>query len=406
MKKHQIFGIAIAMICSSCSQPDMHTYLKKVIKQMESIHSASYYSKNTSWQPGEDEPHAIKTFFIHEYDNPKDTTIGACRASFLPDENMRFSGGYDGVVSLSIYPEHKVVIEDNFTARPLPFRPIGSPFYNKARNILQYALETADSIQTSLMDEDSCYHFSITIYEETQVEFFGKATHLPKPPAEFYTDPVSHYEIWIRKSDNLPFKTLRKMSHNISMEECINPTFNEHSLDEFNLYSYIPEDYEVRKYRVRSSKEDKEKSLELLNKPAPEWTLPDTEDQPVSLKDIKSKIILLNFTGIGCGACQAAIPYLKELKSKYSTNDFELIAIESWSTRTSSRKIYAKRKELNYPMLGATENILKDYQTGRSAPWFFILDENRIIRKIVQGYSLERTGKEISQAIHELMEAK
>jgi hypothetical protein len=57
-------------------------------------------------------------------------------------------------------------------------------------------------------------------------------------------------------------------------------------------------------------------------------------------------------------------------------------------------------------MLGATENILKDYQTGRSAPWFFILDENRIIRKIVQGYSLERTGKEISQAIHELMEAK
>ena len=317
MKKHQIFGIAIAMICSSCSQPDMHTYLKKVIKQMESIHSASYYSKNTSWQPGEDEPHAIKTFFIHEYDNPKDTTIGACRASFLPDENMRFSGGYDGVVSLSIYPEHKVVIEDNFTARPLPFRPIGSPFYNKARNILQYALETADSIQTSLMDEDSCYHFSITIYEETQVEFFGKATHLPKPPAEFYTDPVSHYEIWIRKSDNLPFKTLRKMSHNISMEECINPTFNEHSLDEFNLYSYIPEDYEVRKYRVRNSKEDKEKSLELLNKPAPEWTLPNTEDQPVSLKDIKSKIILLNFTGIGCGACQAAIPYLKELKSKY-----------------------------------------------------------------------------------------
>ena len=67
---------------------------------------------------------------------------------------------------------------------------------------------------------------------------------------------------------------------------------------------------------------------------------------------------------------------------------------------------YAENKELNYPMLGATENILKDYQTGRSAPWFFILDENRIIRKIVQGYSLERTGEEISHAIHKLMEAQ
>lgn len=160
MKKHGILGIALAIICSSCNQPDMHTYLKKVIKQLETIQSASYYSKLTVWQPGEKEPVGTKTIFKHEYDNPKDTTIGACYALFLPEENMRFDGGYNGLVSLSVYPEHKGVVEDNFTARPLPFRPIGSPFYNNTRNILQYALETTDSIQTSLIDEDSCYHLA------------------------------------------------------------------------------------------------------------------------------------------------------------------------------------------------------------------------------------------------------
>lgn len=193
------------------------------------------------------------------------------------------------------------------------------------------------------------------------------------------------------------------MAHDINMEECINPVFNELSLDDFNLYSYIPEDYEVKKKQPYNAQKQKEKIYKIQNKPAPQWTLPDTEERPVSLQDIKSKVILLNFTGIGCGACQAAIPYLKELKSQYNTDDFELIAIESWSNRASARKNYAKNKELNYLFLGATEQVLKDYETGRAAPWFFLLDENRIIRKVFQGYSLERTGPEISEAIEELL---
>ena len=123
----------------------------------------------------------------------------------------------------------------------------------------------------------------------------------------------------------------------------------------------------------------------------------DTESRKVSLKDIKSKVILLNFTGIGCGACQEAVPYLKELKNKYPSETFELVAIESWSGRTSLQKDYAKGKGLNYMLLGANEEVLKDYQTGRSAPWFFILDKKRIIRKVFRGYSQERTGTEMGQ---------
>ena len=92
-----------------------------------------------------------------------------------------------------------------------------------------------------------------------------------------------------------------------------------------------------------------------------------------------------------------------KLKNKYPSETFELVAIESWSGRTSLQKDYAKGKGLNYMLLGANEEVLKDYQTGRSAPWFFILDENRIIRKVFNGYSQERTGKEITQAIEALL---
>lgn len=403
MKRHWILSTAIALIGYSCIQQDTHSYLKEVLENMESIQSAKYYSHSITWSPDDKDPLFENVRVYHEYNNPEDTTIGASYAIFMPEENMRFNGGYNGKVKLVVYPEHKGIIEDDFTARPLPFRLANSPFFNNTRNILQYAISTTDSIQTSIVDEDSCYHFSLTIFEDTQVEFFGKAVHMPQPPVEFYVDPISHYEIWIRKSDNLPFKYLRKMAHDINMEECINPTFNELSLADFNLYNYIPEDYELQKKQPYNDQKRKIKIYKLQNKPAPEWTLTDTEERPVSLQDIKSKVVLLNFTGIGCGACQAAIPYLKELKSQYNTDDFELIAIESWSGRTSSRKSYAKKKGLNYMLLGATEQVLKDYETGRAAPWFFLLDENRIVRKIFQGYSLERTGKEISEAIDELL---
>lgn len=403
MKKHWILSVVVAIIGCSCNQQDTNSYLKEVIKNMETIQSAKYHCRKITWNPDVKDPLFEHTQVCHEYDNPADTTIGACYVLFNPDENMCFDGGYNGKVKLVVYPEHKGIIEDDFTARPLPFRLAGSPFFNNTRNILQYAISTTDSIQTNLVDEDSCYHFSLTIFEDTQVEFFGKAVHMPQPPAEFYVDPISHYEIWIRKSNNLPFKYLRKMAHDINMEECINPVFNELSLADFNLYSYIPEDYELRQKQPYNDQKRKTKIYKLQNKPAPEWTLTDTEERPVSLQDIKSKVVLLNFTGIGCGACQAAIPYLKELKSQYNTDDFELIAIESWSGRTSSRKSYAEKKELNYMFLGATEQVLKDYETGRAAPWFFLLDENRIIRKIFQGYSLEGTGKEISEAIDELL---
>ncbi|MBQ8888663.1 MAG: TlpA family protein disulfide reductase [Bacteroidaceae bacterium] len=403
MKKHWIPLTLLTILCSSCNQLDANSYLKKVIAQLETIQSASYHCRQMSWEPKVKEPIVDAVYVHHEYKNPEDTIIGASYVSFNPNNNMSFEGGYNGKVKLIVYREQKGVVEDDFTARPLPFRPINTPFFNKVQNMLQYAIETTDSIQTNLIDEDSCYHFCMTIFEDNQVEFFGKAVHLPQPPTEFAVDPISHYEIWIRKSDNLPYKILRKMAHNVSSEECIQPTFNEFSLADFNLYSYIPEDYELRKKEPYNAKKAKEKTYALQDQLAPEWTLTDIQDYPVSLKDIKSKVVLLNFTGIGCGACQAAIPFLKELKSRYTTDNFELIAIESWSNRTSSRKSYAENKELNYLFLGATEEVLKDYQTGRSAPWFFILDENHIVRKIISGYSLERTGKEISQAIDELL---
>ena len=95
--------------------------------------------------------------------------------------------------------------------------------------------------------------------------------------------------------------------------------------------------------------------------------------------------------------------FSEKVKRVIQQEEFDLIAIESWSHNASAIRNYAKRKDLNYTILNATNEVIKQYQTGGAAPFFFILDQKRIIRKIIRGYSTENTDKEIINAIKELL---
>ena len=57
---------------------------------------------------------------------------------------------------------------------------------------------------------------------------------------------------------------------------------------------------------------------------------------------------------------------------------------------------------MNYKYLLSTEEIKKNYQVDE-VPAFFVLDGKRVIRKIIYGYGEGTTGKEIRDAINELI---
>ncbi len=381
------------------AQEGKREYLQKVLANLEKIKSVSYTSFNESWQPGDTVPIFTYSNYTNEYNNPNDSTIGASYAVFKTKDMDKMTFCYDGHKRVLVYDEDKAIVEDDFTARPLPYRPLSGPFYNYTKNIIKYALQTKDNITIDLQDKGNDYFFRLVIEEDTQVEFFGKAYHMPKPP--FYVEPTSIYEIWIHKSDNLPYKTRRDMSHDISVKTITSVEFNKLSINDFNVSDYYPKGYTVEPYGYGNKTATS--APELTGKQAPEWTLNDSNGNPVSLADLKSKVLLINFTGIGCGACQAAVPFLKELKGKFNNEDFDLIAIEGWSRKEHAIQVYANNKKLNYTILNANDQVIKDYQTGNAAPFFFILDERHIIRKVIRGYGNEKTNKEIMDAITELL---
>lgn len=399
--------IVYAIICllhplAGSAQENSKEYLKEVLANIENIKSASYLCKSGSWEPGDTLPLSVYQLFIKEMFLPQDTTIGSVVIHTLAESPNLVDFAYDGKQKYSFFHDNKGVIIDDFTYRPQPFRLVPPPFFNFCKNIIAYTLTTKDNIRFDLKEEENHYFFRLTVEEEEQIEFFGKAYHMPKP--SFYTDPLSIYEIWISKTDNLPYKVRREMSHNISVNECSQVELNKLSIKDFNMIRYIPADYEIRTVADNENKKKtKTPQYVLAGKPAPLWTLNNPDSQPVSLNDFSSKVLVICVTGIGCGACQAAVPFLKEFKSKFNNEEVALVAIESWSRRESAIKNYANKKQLNYTILTGTEEFIQDYQTSGSAPWFFILDKQRVIRKVIRGYGGERTNNEILSAITSLL---
>ena len=383
----------------ACSKPkNTIEYLEKVLNNLEEIESASYYSTKEAFAPGDTIPNVHMFHFVEAYDNPIDTTIGASYVNLLPEDNTQLISLYDGKMLKSVYRDDKEIVIDSFNTRKLPFRPLSPPFFNYSESIIRYALETNDSILIKIEESTEYVHFCVTILEDEQVEFFGKAYHLEKPP--FEQDPTSKYEIWIDKSTDLPYKVRREMDHQTSTEMVNDISFNRLKIEDFDVSNYNVPDFPI--HVVGSKKSNPTKINDLVGKAAPDWILQDASANNVGLNDLKSKVIMIQFTSVTCGPCHASIPFLNQLTSAYKEVDFAFVAIECTANSLNALKSYQDRNSINYRLLYSNDEVLKDYSIS-SYPVFFILDENRTIKEVITGYGEGTTDNKIKSVISELI---
>jgi peroxiredoxin len=79
-----------------------------------------------------------------------------------------------------------------------------------------------------------------------------------------------------------------------------------------------------------------------LNDDAPAFSLTTVNGSKISLSDFKGKYVLLDFWATWCPPCRAEIPYVKEIRKKYS---LEKLAIVGISADYDSKKLTAFVKE-------------------------------------------------------------
>lgn len=370
-------------------------YLQRVLSELDKIKYASYSSTDYASAPGD--TLEFKTFYrqAEEYDNPADTTIGSSFFETLQSSNVKNSWTYDGkALSYILWGENRISI-DSFKTNSLPFRPLTPPFFKQMKSILKYSLETTDSIITNFKDYGDSIKFSLYIPNKT-IEFFGKPYKTDNP---YLTDDqeFSRYDIWINKSSNLPFKTRRNMPHQTTWQTVKNVEFNNKNIADFKATDYFPKDFAITFKGTQTTPKN-----DLLGKVAPEWILRDVNNNKIALKDLKSKVLVIQFTGIGCGPCHASISFLKKLVNENIGKDFEFISIETWSNNIKGIERYCKTNGLTYKFLISDKDVTKNYEVD-AVPVFYVLDRDRIIRKIIRGYGEEITDKEIRKAVRSLI---
>ena len=372
-------------------------YLGTVLEDLKKIETASYYSHIHKWHYGSKEPEVLDALLLQTYRNRADSlNLGVSYIRFDSVTNELINC-YDGKMSASVSNEDHVVVIDSFKIRRAPFRILSNPFFNLVENILEYTLTTNDSVTKEFEDRGGDLFFRLTINEKMQVEFQGRPCYIPENP--YTIDPTSVYEVIIDKKSGLPYRYKRIMEHDTTGEEVAGVKINELNHDDFVAVKYLPNGMPVRNYGEPNREK---KGISVLNTQAPQWTLLNADNDTCRLSDLKSKVVMIQFTSIYCGPCRVSVPALNNLSNDYQKEDFDFVAIECSGSGLKALCNYKEKSDIKYKLLESQKSVLNDYIIS-SYPQFLFLDENRKIVKIYKGFSQGKSEKEIKEIINAML---
>lgn len=145
----------------------------------------------------------------------------------------------------------------------------------------------------------------------------------------------------------------------------------------------------------------------FINEAAPAFTLSDLSGQQTSLKDLKGKVVFVNFWASWCPPCKQEFPELNELANEYEGHKVRVLAINLDKKKQRVDDFLAKMKVTPHALtilLDPGAGVVADY-VARSMPSSFIIDQKGIIRFVHFGYSEKDPAKWRSE-INQLLEMK
>ena len=122
----------------------------------------------------------------------------------------------------------------------------------------------------------------------------------------------------------------------------------------------------------------------LEGKPAPSlnvdgWMNTDEVMGKVNLKQFEGKVVVIDFWGVWCGPCKAAIPHLVELYEKNHDKGLVVIGVH---TKNQGEKMaaYVEENSIPYPVCVDTNGeTVKAFHVD-SYPDYYVIDKKGVLR--------------------------
>ena len=132
---------------------------------------------------------------------------------------------------------------------------------------------------------------------------------------------------------------------------------------------------------------------------APNFMLEDLAGNPMTLVQLRGKVVLLNFWATWCGPCRVEMPAMEQLYRAFPRREFEILAVSTDAQGVAVTRPFQKAMGFTFPILHDS-----DYRVGltygaRTIPVTFMVDRQGIVRQKIFG-----ARDWASPAAHELIE--
>ena len=115
-----------------------------------------------------------------------------------------------------------------------------------------------------------------------------------------------------------------------------------------------------------------------------EFTLPDQNNNKVSLSGLRGKVVLLNFWASWCGPCLSEMGSLEKLYQHFKGKPFEILAVSLDEEGWKAIGAFLKKTPVTFPILLDSDfKTSEQYGTYRLPETYLINPQGQIMEKIV-----------------------
>lgn len=378
MKQFNSIIFLIFILIGNTYSQSIEEMLNKSFGKVSSLNSYSYKSRTGSSAPYDS---VIMRQYITNHkviNEPQDAIIGARFILYLDDTTKIYTSYYNSVASRYDWNKRNISIDTLNKDRPM----LNAPFFIRVKGLLKYIMENKDSVLFQVTEYTDSIKFSFV--------FKDKLVELDKSPFIYpQTKAISKYFLWTRK-DFMPFKLTRQLPHQTSYEEILTlADCDSNEIIEKQVGIYLPKGFTIADKSGKEILTTVQEGSEAAN-----WSLKDLKGNTFNLSDYKGKNLLIEFTGVGCGACHLAIPFLNKFADDYKDKGFHVLSIESFSDNTSVLKRYNEMNKVKYDFLIADKETVATYKIV-AVPVFILVNKSGVIEKAFLGYNKDETDKDI-----------
>lgn len=143
----------------------------------------------------------------------------------------------------------------------------------------------------------------------------------------------------------------------------------------------------------------------VVGKPAPVFSLPQVDGKPLSLKDLRGQVVLLNFWDFGCPSCNLEVKHLEQLHRKYGGKGLRVVGIAALEQDREKVQQFLEQHDTTYRVVMDPDQAVGRKYRVSVHPTTMILDRKGVVRFVHTGF-LNGDEKLLEDAVRAVLEGR